>query len=48
MALPCQDGERWAVVDLSAMRLVAKGSCQPGQRFPEYGWLLSGDLNVYS
>ena len=39
MAPACQDGERWAVVDLTVMRVVAKGSRHAGQQTRDSSWL---------
>ena len=38
----CLDGERWAVVDLTVMRVVAKGSSHSGPQAPDSRWLFSG------
>jgi hypothetical protein len=40
----CAIGQKWAVVDLISMRVVAKGSSQSGQGLPDPGWPFSEDL----
>jgi hypothetical protein len=38
VAPECKDGERWAVVDLTIMRVVAKGASHAGLRLPDPDW----------
>jgi hypothetical protein len=40
----CAVGQKWAVVDLISMRVVAKGSSQSGQGIADPGWPFSEDL----
>src|ERR1700722_16921478 len=46
MAHDCKDGERWAVVDLAIMRVVARGASHSGRRLPDCQWLFGGDVNT--
>jgi hypothetical protein len=45
VAPDCQDGERWAVVDLTIMRVIAKGAADATVRLPDCDWLFAGDLS---
>ena len=46
VAPTCQDGERWAVVDLTLMRVVAKGSSQSGPHLPDSHWPFCEDRGL--
>jgi hypothetical protein len=46
VARTCQDGQRWAVVDLTLMRVIAKGSSHSGPRPLDSDWPFGADLSV--